>query len=267
MRLNATVILFVAIIATSGCALRSEVKTVAGRVTYLENRFTNVESQVVGGSETAKKKSDEQLSNIQAQLVELTNRLIAIETSVQTLLGDTTQLTQDTSSLKTEQQNQAEFIAKLDQRLTAIEGISGIRTGSGGNSAIPDPSAFQWASEVEGYQAARKSFTDGDYDRALQQFREQLRRWPEGPYAVNAHFWIGEVYYQKKEYISAIEQYLEVVEKYAKSSKAPDAYYRMGTALIALGEKEKAKRMFENVINLYPESEKVDLAKKQLSSL
>lgn len=250
----------------AGCvATQEEVRTLSGRLSYLESRVEKTEDLAAEASGSARKEALEsrreivdKLTEVRAQVAEATARLQALEQEVQRLQGAGAQLETDVPALR-------DTLVRLEERVTALEGATRSRAAGAGDS--PDPAAFRWSNEREGYAEAKKSFDARDWDRARAQFREQLRRWPEGRYASNALFWLGEIDFTQRDWINAIDRYLQVVEQYPKSQKAPAAWYKMALALIELGEKAKAKRTLEDLLRLYPQSEQAEPARKALAQL
>jgi tol-pal system protein YbgF len=91
-----------------------------------------------------------------------------------------------------------------------------------------------------------------DYALAEKAFADFLRKNPENELAPEAHYWLGESYFQRQRYQDAADSYLVVVRNYEKSSKAPDSLLRLGQSLAALGQKEMACASLGEVTRKYP---------------
>lgn len=252
---------------TAGCvATQEEVRTLSGRLSYLENRVEKTEDLAQEASGSARQEAldsrreiSDRLNEVRAQVAEATARLQGLEQEVQRLRGGQAQFEADLPALR-------EQLTRVEERLNALEGATRSRA-TAGSDGTPDPSAFRWSNEREGYAEAKKSYDARDWDRARLQFREVLRRWPDGRFAPNSLFWLGEIDYTQRDWINAIDRYLQVVEQHPRSQKAPDAYYKMALALIELGEKAKAKRTLQDLLRLYPQSEQAEPARKALAQL
>lgn len=253
--------------ATTGCvATQDEVRTLSGRLAYLESRVEKTEDLAQEASGSARQEAlesrreiSDRLTEVRAQVAEATARLQGLEQDVQRLQGSQTQAEADLPQLRNQ-------LLRVEERLNALEGATRSRASAGGDGT-PDPAAFRWSNEREGYAEAKKSFDARDWDRARLQFRELLRRWPDGRYAPNSLFWLGEIDYTQRDWINAIDRYLQVVEQHPRSQKASSAYYKMALALLELGEKDKAKRTLEDLLHLYPKSEQAEPARKALAQL
>ena len=70
-----------------------------------------------------------------------------------------------------------------------------------------------------------------DYVAAERTFRGFLQGYPRHQLAGNAQFWIGEIYFARKDYVNASIAYAEGYRNYPRSPKAPDNLLQLGRAL------------------------------------
>jgi tol-pal system protein YbgF len=91
-----------------------------------------------------------------------------------------------------------------------------------------------------------------DYDLAQKAFADFIKRNPGNELTPEAHYWLGESYFQRQKYQDAADSYLVVVRNYEKSDKAPDSLLRLGQSLAALGQKEMACASLGEVNRKYP---------------
>ena len=138
----------------------------------------------------------------------------------------------------------------------------------------PDP-AKEIPSEGKGapvgmgnmYKVAYETFQKGDAEGARKKFEAFLKQYPNTELSGHAQFWIGETYYQKKDFEKAILEYEKAITKYPEGSKVPAALLKQGLAFLELGDKANARNLFKRVIERYPRSEQADMAKKQLEAV
>jgi tol-pal system protein YbgF len=116
------------------------------------------------------------------------------------------------------------------------------------------------------YRAAVDLVKAGSYVDALAALRAFLQRYPRHDYADNAQYWIGEVFYARKDYVRALAEFRRVVEVYPRGNKVPDALLKVGYCYQAIGQGEKARAVLEQVVNLYPRSEPAALAARRLET-
>ncbi|MFD2725585.1 tetratricopeptide repeat protein [Hyunsoonleella rubra] len=62
------------------------------------------------------------------------------------------------------------------------------------------------------YEAAEKKYLDGDTDAAIKQFNGYLNNFPNGIHSLQAHFYLGQLYYRKDLIANAAPHYKYVVE-------------------------------------------------------
>jgi tol-pal system protein YbgF len=108
------------------------------------------------------------------------------------------------------------------------------------------------ASAKEAYDLAYASILRKEYEQAEMGFRQFLQSYPRDRLAVDATYWLGESYLQRKRYREAAEQFLKVSNDAPKSSKAPESLLRLGIALNGLGARDQACATYAKVGVDYP---------------
>lgn len=122
--------------------------------------------------------------------------------------------------------------------------------------------------EEEGaYLATFDLLKNGKYDDAIRGFRSMLDKWPNGRYADNATYWMGEAFYVKRDYKSAQTSFQTVLDKFGNSPKAPDAMLKVGLCQIELKQNDQATVTLQKVIKTYPTANAANLAKQRLEQL
>jgi len=103
------------------------------------------------------------------------------------------------------------------------------------------------------------------YDEAIGRLYDFIDKYPEGDLAVNAYYWLGEVYLVKPQLEQAKQAFTIVATRYPDHRKAPDAVYKLGIALDRLGERQEARRRMESVVRSYPGTRAAKLAQDYLA--
>lgn len=111
------------------------------------------------------------------------------------------------------------------------------------------------------YLQALTCYQNGDYEAAIQLFRQLLNEDKDHELADNAQYWIGECFYSMKQYKRAIVEF-ENVFSFKNSNKEDDAQFKLGLCYAAMGEREQAVDEFQRLIDYYPQSEYVKNAKQ-----
>ncbi len=166
----------------------------------------------------------------------------------------------------------SDLIRKLQSQLTDIN--SAVRTlnqppapppGASTPQASSGPPAGMTSETL--YQNALASKSGNQLDFALQQFADYLKYFPDGSYAPNAQYHIGEILATQGKYDDAVTAFDAVIEKYGENSKTLDAMLSKGRALSKSGQRTAAVNEFRSLIKKSEASGQAALAKQELRAL
>jgi tol-pal system protein YbgF len=115
------------------------------------------------------------------------------------------------------------------------------------------------------YSQAYADYTRGNYDLAMQGYREYLRYYPDTDLSDNAQYWIGESLYAKRLFAEAVDAWDELLREYPSSDKLPDGRFKRAMALERLGRRREALAEYRAVADRYPNSEAGRKAKERLT--
>ncbi|MCP2604519.1 tetratricopeptide repeat protein, partial [Candidatus Aminicenantes bacterium AC-708-M15] len=99
------------------------------------------------------------------------------------------------------------------------------------------PSVFISPQQI--YNTAYSDYLKGNYQLAIEGFRQYIENFRESPLADNAQYWIGECYFSQGDYYKAIEEFNKLILNFPQGDKVPAAFLKKGYSYFALGEKEK----------------------------
>jgi tol-pal system protein YbgF len=116
------------------------------------------------------------------------------------------------------------------------------------------------------YRLGRGAMQERQYDRAIQLFRGFQRKYPDSSLADDAQYWIGEIYFEQRDYNRAILEFNDVL-KYRRGDKVPAALLRQAQAFLEIGDKTDARLILQKLINDHPKSEQAQEARVQLQTL
>lgn len=242
------------------CASRKDMSQVKDDLLYVRLRLDALQSE--------NKKMMELLRDVNKSLTDLqeeSNRTKA-------------DLIAEMSSLR----NQAQFLQgllddtgdRMSKLLHTVEDKSSSRTtpDSSRTTVLPENDSTQVAISDDTdpkalYDAAYMDLSRNDFDLALRGFREYLNVFPNSEYSDNAQYWIGEIYYARKEFERAFNEFNKVDSEYPQGDKMPAALLKMGYCLINLNDKAGARRYLDTVIQRYPNSAEAGLARSRLGEL
>lgn len=123
------------------------------------------------------------------------------------------------------------------------------------------------ASEREAYDAAFSVLRAGDYAEAARLFQVFLDQHPNGSYAPNALYWLGESYYVTQNYQLAQRQFQALIERYPTHDKASGALLKVGLSQLGQQQIDAAERTLEEVLRQYPGTDAARVASDRLSAI
>lgn len=100
------------------------------------------------------------------------------------------------------------------------------------------------------YETALELIRNRQYDLAITQLREVIAQYPEGTYAPNAYYWLGEVYAAKPDpdYEKARQALAQVISFFPDHRKVPDAAFKLGKVYNLMGDCARATDILNQVI-------------------
>ena len=214
-------------------------------------------------------------------LLRMYQQIEALEQDVRELRG---QMEQNQHKLDGIQRRQRDLYLDIDRRLRALEvaGQPRVPAPAGQPSApgvVPAPPAAEPAepasqppavtaqAEDAAYRKAFNLLKEGSYARAAKGFRALLDSYPNGIYAANAQYWLGEAYYVTRDFEAALAEFRKVLERYPASPKVADARLKLGYIHYELKQWAKAREMLESVVARYAGSRAARLASQRLERM
>jgi tol-pal system protein YbgF len=144
---------------------------------------------------------------------------------------------------------------------TATQGAPGA-TGQPGTGAPP-----QGMSADRTYTDALRDFQTGKTDLAYNEFQQYLTYFPNTELAANAQYYIGEIAYNRADYVAAVQAFDAVLERYPENPKTPDAHLMKGMALLKARQVSRAVQEFRALVQNYPHTDDARKAQEQLREL
>lgn len=205
---------------------------------------------------------DERLGRVEhvnQGLLQLSQRLDAIEAQMRLLRGELEELQNSNDMLRKQQRD---LYADLDRRLQAgAKSAAGPGDGSGGGAGADS------GGEQAAYTRAFDALKSTDYASAITRFRDFLRSYPQSQLAGNAQYWLGEAYYVTHDYDNAAATFRAVGEQFPQSPKVPDALLKLGLTQIDQKKLTDARATFKQVMQRFPNSDAAKLAAARLQNI
>lgn len=270
-----------AALLASGCVSTSDFEAAQRQIAELQD-------ELAGLKRTASSK--EEVQNVNVRIAEQTEQLLrsnatlvakvdAIEDRLQTTTGGIEQsshrmdqLAQQMAKAQRDLDDIRALVALLQQQAPAASPVTPAAgepaAGTAPSSQVTVPAApVPTGDPNQIYQAAYRDYQRGNYDLAIEGFRDFLAVNKVGDLADNAEYWIGESLFSQKKYREAIEQFDVVVSKYPRSDKVPGALLKKGYSYISIGERAQGVVQLQYVIHEHPSSQEAGLARQRLRQL
>ncbi len=201
---------------------------------------------------------------------ELYNQLLLLQQEVMQLRGT---LEEQAHQLRKMKEQGMERYIDLDRRLAAVAtNPPAVATNASGVKAVAlASSAPEQEGEKGAYDAAYAQVVSKQFDTALESFKQFLVDYPDGKYAANSYYWMGELYQvvSPQDLEASRQAFSQLLGQYPDHGKAADAMYKLGKVYFLKGNKEKSREWLNRVISSYsksPYSSAADKARQFINS-
>lgn len=206
---------------------------------------------------------EQQISNLTE--MNLPQQVADLQQQVQKLQGQLDELSHQ-ASLMTQQQQRVEALPAVPPP-SQTPPNQAILTAAKPPPSDETPRVAPPQTDAAAYQQAFSLLADKKYDQSITAFKEYLRRHPDGQFAANAHYWLGDLYFQQKNLKQAELELNLVITQYSTSGKAPDAQLKLATIHAQQGNTEQARQEFKTIIDRFPGTPAAQIAGVQLQQL
>lgn len=166
-------------------------------------------------------------------------------------------------------ERQRELYLEIDKRIedvmsqpsVAVSNPTPVTSAANNNFVVEE-------SESDAYdRAVNLILKDKQYEQAIPEFETFLQKFPNSSFAPNAHYWLGQLLFNKQDWAGAGAQFEELVGRYPDSTKRADALFKLGVVEQKRSNIARAKQLFEQVVSEYPNTSSRKLAETRLKNL
>ncbi|GFO65934.1 tol-pal system protein YbgF [Geomonas paludis] len=260
-----------------GCASQSDLESVRrdndeikNRLFTLDRGLNEVRGEVKEGVEKSLAGYRQSLEALQADMAGYQKEMATIrkggadlQATLESARVDMQLLTGKVDDVRILAQKPADDIAllkeDLNKRLAALEArMAKLEKGieeqqAKAQAALKSPEQL--------YQQGQDALKAGQGAKAREFFASFLVQHPKHNLAANAQYWIGESYYQEKNYEQAVLEFQEVIKNYPDKEKAPAAMLKQGMAFKELGDNKSAAYILKKLVDEHPKSEEAKIAR------
>ncbi len=129
------------------------------------------------------------------------------------------------------------------------------------------PNRLRRLTPTSAFNLAYNDYLNGRYDLSIGGFQRFLQDFPATSLTPKAHYWLGEAYYQKRDYVRAMHAYKRLVSTYPRHEKVAAALFKLGMTAAETGDRAKAREYLKRVIEDHSTSTEANLAKNKLAEL
>ena len=200
------------------------------------------------------------------QTAEMFYQLQTLQQEVMELRGLVEEHQQSIRQLK---QQRLDDYKSLDRRIAEMSqnGVPGNTigseprtTGTVVRSGQTTASTLPQVGEEEAYRTAYGLVRDRQFDQAMISFEEFVTQYPDGSYAPNGYYWLGELYLLKGMNSKARQSFETLLSRFADNRKVPDAMFKLAKVHHLEGRNQQAKQLLDQVISEYANSAAARLA-------
>ncbi len=253
------------LLGVAGCASRDDVSSLQRDMDEVKNRLYQMEKDIGGLRVEAKEGTDNTVKGFHREIESLRKSIADLQAAQDTNRVDMQTLSGRIDEFGQQAKKPEDDISLLkedvNRRLSAIETKL-----SGDEKALADAKAAAETPESV-YQSGIDAFKSGDMKKSRDILTKFIGLYPKNDLVANAHYWIGETYYNDKNLEQAILEYQEVIKNFPDKEKAPAAMLKQAMAFKGLGDGKSARYIFKKLLDKYPKSEEAGKAKKLLKEL
>ncbi len=113
------------------------------------------------------------------------------------------------------------------------------------------------------YNYAFRLLNQTRYEESAKYFQDFTRQYPKDPLIGNAHYWLGETYYIRRDYAKAADSFRQGFEALPSGPKAADNLLKLSMTLSALKRDKDACVVLEQILTRFKNSSTALLQKAQ----
>ncbi len=264
------------LILAGGCAqlpTRADQVRQEQRISSLEERLLRLERAV---DEARASPAPSPVPDLGPRLAQLGQQVEALDEQVRQLLGRV-----DALERRPQPKKQADSrvtalerrVREIATRLAALEAGAAAQAPPATEPAEAPPSKPAPAPPApkvtaqDLYDRAYALYKQGKHAEAREAFQRFISLYPKTDLTDNAYFWIGESYYDQRQFEKAILAYDKVVQEFPRGDKVPSALLKQAFAFDAIGDPVDARILLKKLLREHPSSEQAAIARRKLEML
>lgn len=197
------------------------------------------------------------VGELKAELVEMKAEQLKFQESMETQIIESAEDSEDDAAVEPDLDDQMKEIFKPIEVAASEEAERMLSAES--SEEEPDTEQLpelKTGSEVaEAYNRALSDCMSGQYNQAIEIFRQVLRYQQPHELKDNAQYWLAECYYAQKRYIQALAEFRKVKELFPKADKVFDAELKIAYTYYKLSRFEAARHRLLQLSKDWPQEQ------------
>ncbi len=243
-----------------GAGTKEEIIRLSSDVLQLQNQVLNLQ-----------KSFDERQGSVQSLLEQLNDQVATTNRVLQEMVVVMRAQNTDWTRVSAELGRDVEGLSvKLDETNNRLAALfqkveeSQLRSESRRLPSSSDPGGPK---PDQVYSLAFNDYLAGNYELAVDGFRDFLVRYPESEYADNAAYYLGLCLQQLGQQEQAVQAFDQVINMYPQADMTAAAYYKKALVQQELLKNEEAIATFQKLVRLFPDSQEATTARQELENL
>jgi TolA-binding protein len=221
---------------------------------FLRRRSTAWRPRTTGWPPSSNKASRQSGADIGIRLSKTIEDVAMLRGQVETYLYKINEL--ETALAKT--------LTEVDAKVVALQGSEAVKAAEAKRKAqeLERPT-----DKKEFLSLAKEKAKAGELVVARQLYQEFLKKWSKDALVSEAHYGLGETYFNEERCREALYEYGRIIQEHGKSSAAAPAYLRSSDCFAKLKMKNESRLALEELVKAYPKSDAAKTAKTRLAAL
>ncbi len=255
LKINIFIIVFILSFFTFGClATRQDIMNTNLEMLELRKQLTEQISKNISINLELKKLFIEEFEKFQTITADLRNSFDNQTTKFSNLDGKIDEGNTRFDDIKINNS----YINDLNNKLALIEEKLY-------NISISTSNNLKNSEEI--YQSAREEYARGNYDLAIEGFKNIITNFSDSQFVENAYYDLSISFYAKKEYDKVLENVNLLISKFPETVLLSRAYLLKAKALKKLGDFTNLKKIYQEIIEKFPMSEEAKVAKDDMDKM
>jgi tol-pal system protein YbgF len=233
----------------------------------LASKVANLE-RVVNSRTRNQQRVQEQITELQTELSEIRGRIEEQNFQIEKILQRQRELLLAFDIQSQQLQEQADRDVGTNTSVNRPVSVAATAPVPATTTPVVTQQPVAQQGEEAAYQAAvNLILRDRNTQAAIPKLEDFAQTYPDSRFKPNAHYWLGQIFYNERQWPKAQEHFGYLINNYPDSNKAADATMKLGIIEKNLGNNAKARSYLNQVLEKYPGSTSEKMAREQLNLL